>query len=406
MIYTTSRVSCAAVLLVSGTVALAPRPWGTHSNGGWTGGRQARQSPTASCAVMRTVRVGQSPVAVAGSAGHAFVANQRSGSVSLLASRTGTLLRTIRVGPAPEVIAVDEQTRRVFVGALDTVSVLDASTGANARTVPLATGARFVTADERNNHVLVIDRTGNIVTMLDGHNGRVLHTELAGWESSSLAVDTRTQRVFIPSGTAHSGWIGVVDAHSGALLHNIDLDGPDRPALVVVDELTRRAFVTVPSGSNVVVADTMTMRTVRSVATPLGPRVIAVDRRRGHVFVATYGPVREQTKDPGGAASAYMLDATTGARLAMVTVGEDPQAIAVDERAGRVLIANRGARDNQNQATRPGSVTVLDANSARVLCTITVGKNPTAVAVDTHAGRAFVVNTDDNTVSILDTTHL
>jgi DNA-binding beta-propeller fold protein YncE len=46
-------------------------------------------------------------------------------------------------------------------------------------------------------------------------------------------------------------------------------------------------------------------------------------------------------------------------------------------------------------------VSVLDATSGTVRRTITVGTYPVAVAVGAGTGRVFVVNREDNTVSVL-----
>jgi len=64
----------------------------------------------------------------------------------------------------------------------------------------------------------------------------------------------------------------------------------------------------------------------------------------------------------------------------------------VDERTARVFVLNR---DSQ-------AVSVLDANSGALLRNISVGKAPTAVAVDAQTARVFVLNRDSQAVSVLD----
>src|SRR5919204_1584851 len=64
------------------------------------------------------------------------------------------------------------------------------------------------------------------------------------------------------------------------------------------------------------------------------------------------------------------------------TVGESPDAVAVDPGTDRVVVANLD----------DASVSVLDARRGIVLRTVTVGAQPLAVAVDEQTSRTFVVS--------------
>jgi len=81
--------------------------------------------------------------------------------------------------------------------------------------------------------------------------------------------------------------------------------------------------------------------------------------------------------------------------LATVAVGMYPSAIAVDSGAGRALVLN----------LYDTTVSVIDEITARVVATTTVGSNggahPQDLALDTRLGHAFVT-TDDGEVSMLD----
>jgi len=63
-------------------------------------------------------------------------------------------------------------------------------------------------------------------------------------------------------------------------------------------------------------------------------------------------------------------------------VGAGPVALAIDERAGRVFVAN-GDGD---------SVSELDAASGRLIRTVAAGNTPLDVAVDQRTGRVLVVD--------------
>src|SRR5256885_12500599 len=67
--------------------------------------------------------------------------------------------------------------------------------------------------------------------------------------------------------------------------------------------------------------------------------------------------------------------------LRRVRVGHVPDALAVDGRRGHVFVANWGSL----------SVSMLDAKSGTVLTTNSVAVNPVALAVDQRVGRVFAV---------------
>ncbi len=116
---------------------------------------------------------------------------------------------------------------------------------------------------------------------------------------------------------------------------------------------------------------------------PVGrmPVALAVDARSSHLFVAD-----------SAADSVTLLDARTGAPLATTIVGQAPVALAVDEAHGRVYTLNAcvftaplgPAQACPNGA---GSVSVLDLSSGALLDTWGVGGEITALAVDERAGR-------------------
>jgi DNA-binding beta-propeller fold protein YncE len=87
-------------------------------------------------------------------------------------------------------------------------------------------------------------------------------------------------------------------------------------------------------------------------------------------------------------------DVSKGRKLRTVAVGKNPRAIAIDERRGRVFVVTAGDADPVRSCipTEHGAVSVLDARTGRVLRIIPIGVAPTAIAVDERTGRAFVLN--------------
>ncbi len=270
------------------------------------------------------------------------------------------ILRTVRVGLHPFSTLVDAPTGRVFVFAqaypyattvskVDSLAILDAPTGTMLRAVRVGRNAYFggATIDSRSGHVLLVTGAvaaptmatgGGTLRILDGRTGAVVHTVPAGVTPRAVAID----------GTRH---IFVLDA--GPLDQSGDPTG--RATVRVFDAATGRAIRTVTVGP----------------VTPDGG-VLATDVRTSRVFIAEDGDVR-------------VLDAATGATVARVPTSAIVLGLAVDERAGRVVVGLRFAQ------ARAEAVTILNARTGKALRgAFGAGE---VVAVDTALGRVVAANT-------------
>lgn len=256
-------------------------------------------------------------------------------NVSVLDLRTGAILRTVQVGPDPRQIAVDERSGRVFVTNDDdaTVSVLDAGSGAGLGAINVGARPHALSVDPRAHHAFVLNTEAGSISVLDTSSGKVLHTFTLS-ENASLdaaPVVATADRVVLGDGSA----VQVLDAHSGVLLHTIQVSQ-------VVNHL-------------------------------------ALDARTGLIFV---------TGDQG----VSVVNPRSG-RVQTLNVGGSPSAVAVDARRGRAFVLQPGAVSGTGTTTAPGTLTVLDARTGTALKTINVGVSPNALAVDEQTGRVVVVNT-------------
>lgn len=88
------------------------------------------------------------------------------------------------------------------------------------------------------------------------------------------------------------------------------------------------------------------------------------------------------------------IDLATGQRRAEAAVGALPYAVAVTATGDKIYVSNWGGQ----------SLTVLRASDLGSLATIPVGLHPTALAIDPVRPRLYAANTDDDSVSVVDTT--
>ena len=158
------------------------------------------------------------------------------------------------------------------------------------------------------------------------------------------------------------------------------------PTAVAVAERSGHIFVGNSNADTVSMLDARTGPVLRTARMEHSPRAVAVDDRTGRVVVLSRGIDDAYVPPIGLSGTVSALDARTGTVLHTVAVGVGPRAIAVDERRGRVFVAN----------TRSNSVSVLDAGSGALLRTVVVGAGPSAAAVDERIGKVFVSTLGDD----------
>ncbi len=167
---------------------------------------------------------------------------------------------------------------------------------------------------------------------------------------------------------------------------------PGQPIAMVVEARTGRVFVAAANVSSLTapgsisMLDAATGAVVRTVTVGVNPQVLAVSDATLRTFVvnAGYGSPRYTVS---------VLDARTGVVLRTVPVAAwRPVAITVDDRQRRVFILNAGPLNRTGAGVGRGSVSVLDGASGALVQTTEVGRNPSDLAVDGAAGRIVVVN--------------
>jgi DNA-binding beta-propeller fold protein YncE len=292
------------------------------------------------------------------SSGHLFVTEfgtgASTGGVSVLAASTGRLLGRIRSGQHPLAVAISPSIHHAFVvnlqgsgsGSRGSVTMLDTQRGVSLRTSSVGSFPTTVVVNQRLQRVYVLNSGDGTVTTLDAMTARPLSTVYVGdltlSNANVVAVDEQHGRVFIADVQANGApRVSVLDGRSGAVLRAVDLSQ-------------------------------------NGCAQNDRPRALAVDQRTQRVFIACQRVV--------------VLSAANGSLVATVAVGAVPNAIAVDESTGRVLVAHLDNVNSSGMPNGPGAVSALDATNGRVLATVPVGWGPRAVKVDAASRQVFVVN--------------
>ncbi|MCU1482320.1 MAG: hypothetical protein JWQ19_3106 [Subtercola sp.] len=159
---------------------------------------------------------------------------------------------------------------------------------------------------------------------------------------------------------------------------------------VAVDPLLHEVFVTRADdyeGRWVVVFTESTLSTIATIPVDgTNIEAIAVDHRTHDVVAVGQGP--------GAYGRATFINEDTNAVRSSTDVGAEPDAVAVDEAAGVVYVAN-GAAD---------TISIVDADSRSVTDTLPVHTSPIAIAVDAVSHRAFVSESLSESVATIAST--
>jgi DNA-binding beta-propeller fold protein YncE len=235
--------------------------------------------------------------------------------------------------------------------------------------------------------------------ILDAWTGAVVQTTPIGISPQALAVDGRYHQAFVlnqgvldangyPVGR---GSMTVLDTQRGRVLATVPVG--TNPVDLAIDDQTHRVFVVNREGGRlrvgyvrgtVTVVDTVRDAVVRTVRVGLMPQAVAVDQVAGRVFVPSFGCVDLSYGPCRGAVS--ILDASTGVVLSNVALLQ-PCAVAVDGRVHRALVVSNVGRDH-------GQLTVLDSRTGTRVGRQSlppVGCGPSVLTTDTHTGRTFIV---------------
>ncbi len=278
------------------------------------------------------------------------------------------------------------------------------------RTIPVGWNPGVLAVDASTGRVFVVNRAmdnqGNIiaagtVSVLDVARGMPLCTAAVGIEPVAVAVDARTGRVFVinrgpfKGGYATQGSVSVFG--TGCPRHLAVATSPYRalrtvalvyPISLAVDDRIGRIFVL--NGASLSVLDAtsgLLQRTfqtgVRGALPSEGSVAVIEGRSNSRLVVTNYDPT-----------VVSILDAQSGKLLHALRVGAQLGPVAVDTRTRRLFVVD--------QFNEHGRVSVLDADTGTLLRTTTVGNFPGKVVVDERTGRAFVLNRIDSSVSVLD----
>ncbi len=302
---------------------------------------------------------GTTPVAVAfdDALHHAYVTRDAgrgsaaASGVTVFDTRTWRAIGQVTTGPTPgpASIAVDPVTHLVYV-----------------------TSAVFAPDGVRGS-----------VVVIDGRTGGVVRSIATGPGPKAVAVNPRTDRVYVTEQTGTDGGeaIAVFDGARDTLVATVPI-GPyaryyDNPFGLAIDAASNTVYASNPLEGTVYTIDGGTNAIVRAVRVGGEPGALSADPVRGAVFAA-------------GARGLSVISRSSGVVTRRRSSGARIRAVAVD--AGHGLAYATSDR---------GDLVVVDTWTLQPAGAVPTGVRPSGVALDTD-GRVLVAGRDDAAVVVLE----
>lgn len=278
-------------------------------------------------------------VAAAALAGpNAYVANEKSGTLSVIDTDRDEVIGEIRAGTKPRGMAATRDGRRIYV------------------------------SDQPANALLVVDLDARaVMAKIDLGESP---------EGVSLSPDGR----WVVAAVELSNSIAFVDTGNGRLAFSVKTQGKN-PEHAVFSPDGRWLYVSAEEADSVDVIEVAARRQVASIEVGRRPRGIAFtpDGKRAYVACELANTV-------------FALDVATHAVIAAIPAGDFSNGVAMRPDGARVFVSNG----------RAGTVSVIDTASNKVVATVEVGRRPWNMAVTPDGRKLYVANGRSNSVSVID----
>jgi YVTN family beta-propeller protein len=177
------------------------------------------------------------------------VANRGSNTISVLEAPTLTERSRVAVGlePVAVVLATDERRAFVVQNGGNGIAVVDLARGAVVATIATEPAPRFAVLARDGRRLFVIHDDSSWLSLVDVTTSRVAERAYVGPAASAIAVDPRTDRVYVARG--HTSAIEVYDPR--ALLPIDTIETPGDVTFLTIDRESNQLLAAIPAARTV-----------------------------------------------------------------------------------------------------------------------------------------------------------
>ncbi len=323
-----------------------------------------------------------------------YVVCTHSNSLVVVDTKTQRVVDEVAVGKRPQDVAISPDGRRIFVTnrMSDSVSVIDSITRHVVSEVPVGDDPHGVLTDAAGRWIFVLNTSEDTVSVLDGEKLTEVRRLVAGRGPWSAALDPDGDSIVVTNVRPNpsrfrdppQSEITVMDAKRGVVSRRLPALGTNMQQRVVYTTNGSVALFTMMRTKNLV---PMT-RLGQGWTITNGLGVVWPDGRVDQVLLDA---PNDSFPDPIGIA------VSPNGQRALVTSGGADEVAVVDVDA--LLETITATPDPKRTKVLPNH---LGTSSRFVLKRIRVGHNPRAVVFASDGRRAYVANALDDSISVLD----
>jgi YVTN family beta-propeller protein len=270
-------------------------------------------------------------------------------------------------------LVADPAEARLFISRATRVDVVSTESGKLLGSIPNTQGVHGIALAKALNRGYTSNGRANSVTVFDLDSLKVIQeTKIPGGNPDAILYEPAGKHVFTFNGASKD--VSVLDGSSLAVIATIPV--PDKPEFAA-DDGRGQIFVNIESErGQIAVIDTqkLAVKSIWPVPGCNSPTGMAIDRTRHRLFSVCDGKVMAVT------------DAVSGKQVALVPIGEHPDAAAYDEKRAIVYSSNG-----------EGTLSVIHQDSAdhySVTDTVPTQRGARTLALDGKTGKVYLVTAD------------
>ena len=226
-------------------------------------------------------------IAIAHEFNKGYTSNGQANNISIFDLKTNQVLKQVNAGTGPDAIFYDDFSKKVYAfnGRSKDATVIDAATDEIVATIPLGGKPETGVSDGKGKVFVNIEDTGEEVE-IDAATYKILNRwKLEGGEEpSGLAMDAKTDRLFIGCGGNHT--MIVLDATNGAIVAKFPIGRCDG---VGFDPGLKLAYSSNGEGTVTVIRELSASKFefVENITTEPGARTIGVNTKTHKLYLPT-----------------------------------------------------------------------------------------------------------------------
>jgi YVTN family beta-propeller protein len=308
---------------------------------------------------------------------------------------TNTVIATIPLGGVPTVMVINKQDSFVYVvNSLTTISQIDSTKNSVVNTWsagPNPTGLA-ITPDGKQLYVGNTSTSTGTVTILDASTGSVVKTIALAGSPVMPQISPNGKFAWVPANlvtpTSNTGSVTVIDTATQTIKTTIPMG--QSAFDVVFNRRGTLAYVTDSDDNSVAVINTATFKAIQTVALATPPTFAIFSPATHDVFVLDSASI-----SPIGYKGIAVIQGHTVIKNLTVPSNSSVWVPAITPNGKYAYVP-------QTFASGAGSVYLMDTTTYNTVGTsIQVGNRPYLVAI-THSGkRAYVSNSQDQTISVI-----